>query len=245
MYPFDAAPHIRYCKAMSSQHLSFLPQEAQALFPIGIDEAGRGCLAGPVVAAAVLLPESCIIEGLGDSKKLSAVRREKLAKEILLHAHVGIGLVWQKDIDRINILQATFHAMSRAVRSLLGRHPHIYKPHLHIDGNKILPPAVLQQYKLQITQQCLIGGDGLMPCIGAASIIAKTHRDGIMQLLHKRYVQYNFAGHKGYGTKEHVKAIENHGPCPLHRMTFAPLSTLCPTDVKPCKNPTAVQGSLV
>ncbi len=234
-----------YCKAMPPQQIHFLPQEPTALFPIGIDEAGRGCLAGPVVAAAVLLPQDCSIEGLDDSKKLSALRREKLAQEIFLHAHVGLGLVWQRDIDRINILQATFHAMSRAVRSLLGRHTHIQAPHLHIDGNKTIPPAVLQQYGLAVSQEYLIGGDGLMPSIGAASIVAKTHRDRLLGFLHKRYPLYNFAGHKGYGTKEHVAAIEAHGPCPLHRMTFAPLSSLSASSKEKVSPIVSSQGSLL
>ncbi len=214
---------------MSQQH-TFL-SHTHSMQHIGIDEAGRGCLAGPVVAAAVLLPEDVCIEGLDDSKKLSAAKRKKLAQEIFLHAHVGLGLVWQKDIDRINILQATFHAMTKALCSLLGRNSHISVPFLRIDGNKTIPPAVLEQYARRSSfispqQECIIGGDGLVPCIGAASIIAKTHRDHIMQLLHKRYAQYDFFKHKGYGTKAHVSAIMEHGACPLHRMTFAPLSTL-------------------
>ncbi len=218
---------------------------------IGIDEAGRGCLAGPVVAAAVLLPEHVVIEGLDDSKKLSAARREALVQEIFLHAKVGIGIVWQRQIDQINILQATFHAMSKALRALCKGHHVSEKPHVYIDGNKTIPPQVLQEYWRYMPyglpqQEYLIGGDGLMPSIGAASIVAKTQRDRIMQVLHKRHEVYNFAGHKGYGTKEHVAAIEAHGPCPLHRMTFAPLSTLFggqATSTKPRKQ--AKQGSLL
>ncbi len=217
----------------SFQQQSFLSPVTDGI-SLGIDEAGRGCLAGPVVAAAVLLPEHVCIEGLDDSKKLTAVKRQRLAKEIFLHAKVGLGLMWQRDIDRINILQATFHAMTKAVVSLMRRHGREMgqkQVHLFIDGNKIIPKAVMEPYWKPMPyslpqQECIIGGDGLIPSIGAASIVAKTHRDHIMQILHGRYAMYNFAGHKGYGTKEHVAAIVAHGPCPLHRMTFAPISTL-------------------
>ncbi len=246
---FDAPAFLRYCKAMQ-EHL--ITQSLANHAVMGIDEAGRGCLAGPVVAAAVLLPQHCLIEGLDDSKKLTAARRTKLVREIYLHAQVGIGLVWQKDIDSINILQATFHAMSKAVRSLLGRHTGIERPFLRIDGNKCIPAAVLARYVQRdvlpsLSQECIIGGDGLVPAIGAASIVAKTHRDHIMTLLHKRYPQYNFAGHKGYGTKEHVAAIMQHGPCPLHRMTFAPLSSMAGAEAASKKKaaPSCAQGSLL
>ncbi len=230
--PFDARATLSYAKGMSlSKQKSLLPNAAREPWCIGIDEAGRGCLAGPVVAAAVLLPEHVVIEGLDDSKKLSAARRDALAQEIYLHAKVGIGVIWQGQIDKINILQATFHAMSKALRGLCKGHHIPQKPHVYIDGNKVIPPQVLQEYWQNMpyglpVQEFLIGGDGLMPAIGAASIVAKTQRDRIMQLLHRRHTVYNFAGHKGYGTKEHVAAIEAHGPCSLHRMTFAPLSTL-------------------
>ncbi len=243
---------MRYCKAMpNTQHSMHTSFSEVNYHSIGIDEAGRGCLAGPVVAAAVLLPEDCTIEGLDDSKKLTAARREKLVVEILLHASVGIGLVWQKDIDRINILQATFHAMTKALCSLLGRHSYITNPFLHIDGNKTIPSSVLQMYQhkhafIAPKQECIVGGDGLVPSIGAASIVAKTHRDHIMKLLHARYPHYNFAGHKGYGTKEHVAAIMQHGACPLHRMTFAPLSTLGSVhDTGSERTPSRKQGSLL
>ncbi len=241
---------------MSLKQIPLLQAEKPFYNSIGIDEAGRGCLAGPVVAAAVLLPQECFIEGLDDSKKLSAARREALAKEILLHAHVGIGLVWQREIDSINILQATFHAMSKAVRSLLGRHSHIQNVFLRIDGNKCIPAPVLASHMASRgyalpKQECIIGGDGLVASIGAASIVAKTHRDHIMTRLHARYPQYAFAQHKGYGTKVHVAAIAEHGPCPLHRMTFAPLSQMGETSSTATQKkikevvPSVQQGSLV
>ncbi len=200
---------------------------------VGIDEAGRGCLAGPVVAAAVLLPMDYHIEGLDDSKKLSAKKREALVQAIFTHAHVGLGLVWQKEIDAINILQATFHAMSKALASLYARHGYASLPVLSIDGNKTIPQSVLQLYwkRTLPKQEAVVGGDGLIPSIAAASIVAKTHRDGLLQVLHRRWPQYNFAKHKGYGTKEHRTAIEKYGPCPLHRMSFAPLNEKLPCNV--------------
>ncbi len=213
---------------------------------IGIDEAGRGCLAGPVVAAAVILPKNCPIKGLNDSKKLSADDRESFALDILTHANFGFGLVWQKQIDEINILQATFHAMSRAVRGLVQQYVRktgtLPPSLLHIDGNKTIPSDVLSQYFPKglhsPRQEALVHGDGLEAHISAASILAKTHRDKIMDLLDRRWPQYNFAKHKGYGTKEHLDALEAHGPCPLHRKTFA--------RVLPTKKTTSqTQGSLI
>ncbi len=208
---------------------------------VGIDEAGRGCLAGPVVAAAVVLPLSCTIEGLDDSKKLSEKKRIALRQEILAKAHVGIGLVWQKEIDKINILQATFHAMTKALRSLYKKYAYRTTLPLYIDGNKTIPLEILHQYSLRdiAKQYAVVGGDASIQAIGAASIVAKTQRDYILQCLHRRWPEYNFAKHKGYGTKEHKLAIEKYGPCPLHRMTFAPLNALY---VK--GQPAIVQGTL-
>lgn len=197
----------------------------------GIDEAGRGCLAGPVVAAAVILPERYDLPGLGDSKTLSAARRETLAPAIRQCALAwGLGVVWQGEIDRINILQATFTAMSRAVACL--RLPPTL---LLVDGNKTIPtdilhanaarrPQTLASMALASplpSQRAIVDGDALEPAIAAASILAKTFRDEIMLALHKRYPVYNFAGHKGYGTREHLTALAAHGPCHLHRLTFA------------------------
>ncbi len=192
---------------------------------VGVDEAGRGCLAGPVVAAAVHLPHGHNIIGLNDSKKLSAQKRQILAHDILRKARVGIGLVWQKDIDRLNILQATLHAMAKAVAALLKRCPLI--PFLHIDGNAIVPPHVISLYlqNVNLKQRAIVGGDGLVESIAAASIVAKTHRDTLLKTLSVRWPEYNFAKHKGYGTKEHMNAIEKHGACPLHRLSFAPFKS--------------------
>ncbi len=196
---------------------------------IGIDEAGRGCLAGPVVAAAVILPNPCPIKGLDDSKKLNADDRESFALDIQTHATYGLGLVWQADIDKMNILQATFHAMSRAVRGLVWhyvrKHGHMPPSLLHIDGNKTIPSDVLNAYWAKgiqtPRQEAIVHGDGLLAHISAASILAKTHRDKVLNILDNRWPEYNFSKHKGYGTKEHLEALEKHGPCPLHRKTFA------------------------
>ncbi|MFW5730143.1 MAG: ribonuclease HII [Desulfonatronovibrionaceae bacterium] len=174
----------------------------------GIDEAGRGCLAGPVAAAAVILPEPFPVPGLTDSKKLSPGQREHLAKSIKKHAAAwSIGLSWPSEIDRLNILQASLAAMVRAVKTLKSA-----PVHLLIDGNQKIP--------LSISQQTVIRGDVSEPCISAASILAKTFRDRLMAALDRRYPGYNLAGHKGYGTREHLLALRQLGPCPMHRMTF-------------------------
>lgn len=188
----------------------------------GIDEAGRGCLAGPVVAAAVILPERYDLPGLNDSKACSAKTREMLAPRIRQCALAwGLGLVWPARIDAINILQATFEAMSRAVRCLR-RSP----AHLLIDGNKTVPGEVLAFHWLKThtahlpSQRCIIGGDASEPAISAASILAKTYRDKLMVQLEKRWPGYGFAAHKGYGTEDHYAALRRLGPCPQHRLTF-------------------------
>lgn len=174
----------------------------------GIDEAGRGCLAGPVAAAAVILPETFPASGLTDSKKISSRQREVLAGNIKKYALAwSIGLSWPGEIDRVNILQATLMAMVRAVRSLKSA-----PAHLLIDGNCKIP--------LDISQQTVVRGDATEPCISAASILAKTFRDRLMAGLDKRYPGYNLAGHKGYGTREHLLAIRKLGPSPMHRKTF-------------------------
>ena len=175
----------------------------------GIDEAGRGPLAGPVVAAAVILREP--IEGLNDSKKLSAKRRDALAAQIRETALFGVGLAEPEEIDRINILQATMVAMRRAAINL----GHIPAEFL-IDGNRT-PDDMPSPAKF------IIGGDALEPCISAASIIAKTVRDDLMIRAAERWPAYGFEGHKGYGARTHLDAIAVHGPCPIHRMSFSPM----------------------
>jgi len=175
----------------------------------GVDEAGRGCLAGPVVAGAVILPASFDLPGLDDSKKLTEARRDELAILIRRQAVAwSLGVIWPAEIDRVNILQATFRAMARAVRTLRAA-----PAFACIDGDKTVPG-------LDLRQRAYVGGDGLLPCISAASILAKTFRDGLMVRLERRYPGYGFAKHKGYGTAEHVRAVEELGPCRVHRMTF-------------------------
>jgi ribonuclease HII len=176
----------------------------------GVDEVGRGCLAGPVYAAAVILPECHGIAGLRDSKQLSAQRREVLAQQIrrtALACSVGIASV--EEIDRLNILRASLLAMTRAVQALAPR------PALClVDGNQAPP--------LDLPVQTVVGGDASVECIMAASIVAKVARDGELQRLDALFPRYGFALHKGYGTPGHLQALRSFGPCELHRMSFAP-----------------------
>ena len=174
----------------------------------GVDEAGRGPLAGPVCAAAVILPANIEIPGLNDSKKLSDKRRRELYPIIMEQAIAyGIGLADHQEIDEINILQATFLAMDRAIQSLK------IKPELAlIDGNRAKDFGV--------PVKTIIHGDSLSASIAAASVLAKVTRDDIMLKMAEEYPQYGFEIHKGYGTKAHYEALQNHGPCPIHRMTF-------------------------
>lgn len=182
---------------------------AQGIHPIaGIDEAGRGPLAGPVCAAAVILPEGLVIEGLSDSKKLSDKKRRALYDIIINQAVAyGIALVDEKTVDEINILQATFLAMRQAAEQLT------VQPALAlVDGNRA--PG------LRVPVQTVVKGDSLSANIAAASILAKVTRDRLMERLDAEYPQYGFAVHKGYGTKAHYAALREYGPCPIHRMTF-------------------------
>lgn len=180
----------------------------------GIDEAGRGPLAGPVVAAAVILPqapvllEKHLLPGLRDSKKLSPLQRESFFDQIVQTARsIGIGVVEHETIDDINILQATMLAMQRAVEAL-----HISADYLLIDA--------LTLSKIDIPQEGIIRGDDLSLSIAAASVIAKVKRDRLMQDYHECFPQYGFDRHKGYGTPEHLQNIEQFGPCRIHRKTF-------------------------
>jgi len=176
---------------------------------IGVDEAGRGPLAGPVVAAAVILPEYLeIFCMVNDSKKLSEKNRELLFPHILKHAKVGIGIATVEEIDKYNILQATFIAMKRAVEKI-----YTGSELLLIDGNKTLP-------KCEYPQEAVVKGDGKSLHIAAASIIAKVARDHMMLSLAKQYPEYALEKHKGYGTKVHCEAIEKFGISPIHRTTF-------------------------
>ena len=184
----------------------------------GIDEAGRGCLAGPVVAAAVILPPDADLPGLADSKVLSAPQRAGLAARIgMVAVGWGLGVVWPAEIDRTDILRATFKAMSRAVATLRNR-----PSRLLVDGKFPVPEAMLREALggAVPAQRAIVDGDALVPAISAASIIAKTFRDNLMEKLDIRYPGYDFAKHKGYGTREHLEALRRLGPCRMHRMTF-------------------------
>jgi len=183
----------------------------------GIDEAGRGCLAGPVVAAAVVLPDVYDLPGLTDSKKCSPGRRDILAAAIKAQAATwAIGVVWPAEIDRINILAASLWAMAKA----LGRLSPI-PPLALIDGNQTIPAHNLTRVATPPAQQAIVGGDLLIPAISAASILAKTIRDRLMTKLDARFPGYGLAQHKGYGTAVHLAALARLGPSPLHRLTFA------------------------
>lgn len=174
----------------------------------GVDEAGRGPLAGPVCAAAVVLPRCLEIPGLNDSKKLTDKKRRALYDIIVQQAVAyGIALVDETVIDEINILQATFRAMEQAVAKLP------FRPDLAlVDGNR--------EPNLEMNVKCVVGGDGKSASIAAASILAKVTRDRLMEELDAQYPQYGFAVHKGYGTRRHYDALRQYGPCPVHRRTF-------------------------
>lgn len=178
----------------------------------GVDEAGRGPLAGPVVAAAVILDDLNPIRGLNDSKKLTAKRREALFDEIRARALCfAIAEASVQEIDQLNILQATLLAMKRAVEAL--RLP----PKLVlVDGNRL--PT------LSIRAEAIVKGDALVPAISAASILAKVHRDRLCEAMHQQHPSYGFDQHKGYGTAQHLVALQAHGPTDCHRMTFAPVA---------------------
>jgi ribonuclease HII len=175
----------------------------------GIDEAGRGPLAGPVVVASVILPENSMIEGVNDSKKVSENKREKLYDIILEEAiSYGIGIIYQDEIDDINILQATKKGLTTAIRQM------------EIKPNIIMVDALTGIDTLGIPYKSIIKGDAKCYSIAAASIIAKVTRDRIMREWDKIYPEYGFSSHKGYGTAKHISAIKEYGPCPIHRRTF-------------------------
>lgn len=178
----------------------------------GVDEAGRGPLAGPVVAAAVIIPEGMTIKGLNDSKKLTREQREKLELEILEKAIYTIEFVDNREIDELNILWASMEAMRRAVVRLSQTPTKIY-----VDGNRV-PPG--------LEAEAIIKGDGKIAEIAAASILAKVARDRYMVEICATYPQYGFSRHFGYPTPEHLEALQAHGPCPLHRFSYAPVQQL-------------------
>jgi ribonuclease HII len=178
----------------------------------GVDEAGRGPLMGPVVAAAVILDELHPIKGLADSKVLTPLRRDKLYDEIRAKSLCfSIAMATAAEIDEINILQATMLAMRRAVEGL-----RLKPSKVLVDGNRI--PTLV------IVAEAIVGGDALVPSISAASILAKVWRDRWCEAFHLEYPQYGFAAHKGYGTAEHLLALRAHGACPQHRRSFGPVA---------------------
>ncbi|MFT4256425.1 MAG: ribonuclease HII [Pseudoxanthomonas sp.] len=188
------------------------------LHTAGVDEAGRGPLAGPVAVAAVILDPRQPIAGLHDSKRLSEKKREALFPQILERARAWrIEFVEADEIDRLNIFQATMAGMRRAVLALQPAATHAL-----IDGNKI-PPG------LPCPAQAIVGGDALEPAIMAASILAKVSRDRLMRQLHAQWPHYGFDRHKGYPTPAHLAALREHGPCPQHRRSFAPVRQSLPT----------------
>ena len=177
----------------------------------GVDEAGRGPLAGPVVVAAVILPSDHQLVSLDDSKRLSPLKRELLVPLIEACAiDFQVVFVEVEEIDRVNILQATMNGMQRAVNQL---RPAPFKA--QIDGNRAPP--------LKCEIETIVGGDALVPAISAASILAKVYRDRWMQSLHLQYPDYGFDQHKGYPTKLHLERLRLFGPCPVHRISFAPV----------------------
>jgi ribonuclease HII len=181
----------------------------------GIDEAGRGPLAGPVVAAACILPPGLLIPGLDDSKKLTPKRRQELYSYLTSHPQIkyAIGVISETVIDEVNILEATKLAMLQAVEKLA-----VIPDFLLVDGLKLHHP--------QIPSEKIIKGDQLSLSVAAASNIAKEFRDAIMDEYHKQFPQYGFDRHAGYGTAQHRKAIEQYGPCAIHRRTFEPIKSL-------------------
>jgi ribonuclease HII len=182
----------------------------------GVDEAGRGPLAGPVVAAAVILRPGRAIDGVADSKALSPEERDALNVIIRRKALCfGIGWADRAEIDALNILQATFLAMRRALLAMS-----LTPDHVLVDGNRLPHLSGLGK---TVTAHAIVGGDAIEPSISAASILAKTARDSYMNQMDKLYPAYCFADHKGYGTPDHQRLLELHGPCPLHRRSFAPL----------------------
>lgn len=179
----------------------------------GVDEAGRGPLAGPVVAAAVILGDAKI-DGVADSKTVAPARREALAEMIREQSVAyAVGVASVAEIDNINILEAALAAMQRAVAGIV-----IVPDEVLVDGNRCP--------QLPYPARAVVGGDGKIAAVAAASILAKTARDAMMRDLHERHPEYGFAEHKGYPTPRHLAALKKHGPCPHHRRTFAPVAAL-------------------
>lgn len=202
------------------QHNRPYDTETAAAPCAGVDEAGRGCIAGPVVAAAVILPASYNLPGLTDSKLLTPAERDALKAGIMACGAIwSVGIVWQRKIDEINILQASLEAMARAIL-----HLRVFPALALIDGRQIIPDVRWRSLAgfsgISPRQKAIVHGDALVPCISAASIIAKTYRDKLMVSLARKWPGYGFEQHKGYGTKAHFEKLAKLGPCPLHRLTF-------------------------
>ena len=198
--PSDAADRFRYERKAAEEGCKAVA---------GIDEAGRGPLAGPVSAAAVIVCDGNFEERIDDSKKLTPKRREKAYIDIIKRCHVGIGIASVEEVDSLNILNATLLAMQRAIEEL-----EVRPDHLLIDGNmEVMAPC---------DRTYLISGESKSVSIAAASIIAKVFRDRLMMDEDRKYPEYGFGKHKGYGTAEHMKAIKKHGFSPIHRRTFGP-----------------------
>jgi ribonuclease HII len=182
----------------------------------GVDEAGRGPLAGPVVSAAVVLDNDVTLPGLRDSKSLTPGQRERLARDIRRCSRAfAVALATAEEIDALNILEATLRAMARAVQKLK-----LTPTHVRVDGNRLPRFDGLAR---TVVAEAVVRGDALVPAISAASILAKVCRDRLMQRCHRRYPQYGFDCHKGYPTPRHLEALARHGPCPIHRRTFGPV----------------------
>lgn len=180
--------------------------------PVGLDEAGRGPLAGPVVAGACYLPKHVKVEGLKDSKALPPETREEIYHFLIGHPDVdlGIGVVTPEEIDQMNILHASLHAMVLAVDKLKVR-----PDYLIVDGNR--------SPKIDLTCDPIVKGDAKVRCVAAASVAAKFYRDMLMLRIHEMYPQYGFDHHMGYGTEDHLEALKKYGPCPVHRLSFTPV----------------------
>lgn len=183
----------------------------------GVDEAGRGPLAGPVLAAACIIPENYYVPGVDDSKKLTAKKRQEIYQQIIKDKQIiyGVGLIEVDEIDRINIYQASLQAMLLAIESLT-----VQPDFLLVDGVDLLHAS--------IPSQKIIEGDALSQSIAAASIIAKETRDHLMMQYHEKWPQYGFDQHKGYCTARHIAALSQHGPCPIHRKSFEPVKSYSP-----------------
>ncbi len=206
---------IERLNALKKEEIEFYKKGIKLI--AGIDEAGRGPLAGPVVVACAIMPENSMIEGVNDSKKISEKKREKIYEEIINEAlSYGVGIINQTEIDEINILQATKKGLTIAIKEAEEKlmQKNLGKPEV------ILVDALTKIDTDGIPYKSIIHGDAISYSIACASIIAKVTRDRIMRQWDKVYPQYGFEAHKGYGTAKHIQAIKEYGPCPLHRKTF-------------------------